>query len=124
MAAPLKAFEGQNERDKKMALKDTFVYESDFMHVYVFERHIDENFPWRSSLYEWKAGQRPCCVFKANIASKKQSKSYFYFKNKQTHLASARIWSLQEMKMPAWHCHHIESKPTPDLVIPPQLLYL
>lgn len=93
------------------------------MHVNALVSHIDENFPWLSSLYEWKAGQRPYCVFKAYIASKKLSKSYLN-KNKQTHLASTSNWSLQEMKMPAWNCHHIESKPTPDLVIPPQLLYL
>lgn len=70
-----------------------------------------------------ESGTETILLFKAYIAPKKQSKSYLN-KNKQTHLAADRNWPLQEMKIPAWNCLHIESKPTPDLVIPPQLLCL
>lgn len=107
-----------------MLLKDTFVYDRhNLISCMCMPWKVIDDSPWLSSLYEWKVGQRPQCMFREFIASKKQNKSYLN-KNKQTHLASTRNRSLQEMKMPAWNCHHIESKPTLDLVIPPQLLYL
>lgn len=71
------------------------------------------------TLWEWKTiSQR--CIFAVYIL-----KGNLFWP--QTSLASAAATgnqSLQEMKMPAWNCHHIESKPTFDLVIPPLLLYL
>lgn len=91
--------------------------------TFVYDRHGLIScmcMPWKAILIRIFLGyavyvngetQRGQTAYLGHIFSLKSRVELIWTKNKQTSLASAAVGNqpLQEMKMPAWNCHHIES---------------